>query len=49
MHESKITLHIMGNTRLQCSIIKVPLEIKTFRVYQYATVCYMRHIYLLNY
>ena len=38
MHESKITLHTMGNTKLQCSIIKLPLEINAYRMYPYGTV-----------
>ena len=29
----------MGNAKLQCSIIKLPLEIKAYRMYQYGTVC----------
>jgi hypothetical protein len=38
MQESKITLHTMENTKLQCSIIKRPLEINAYRMYQYGTV-----------
>jgi len=30
MHECKITLHTIGNTKLQCSIIKLPLEINAY-------------------
>lgn len=38
----------MGNTKLQCSIIKLLLEINAYLVHQYGTVC-VRHICLLNY